>query len=513
MTDKKPESFSDIVDRAAGELRSMPVPPGPPPELLNALLQAADDNVGCVQRTMEASGKPSSDGSYNQPLSRLQKIRNIIMRNPFKSITTFAACCLVLVAAYLIVGSLMPGNVAFAEVCAIIQKAKTMICTGQMDMPMPGTTGDTKIKIMSLENGRMREEIGSKMVMIFDWSAGKSLTLSPEAKTAILLNIKGMPKQALQQDYLADLKKITRNPKAENLGLKIMDGKEMKGFRAKYGSFTVTFWADSKSGDPITVEYLLDMPNQIGKEITEFLKKELPEILKKEGKGDKSEAEVAKKLQDLNKELPDFLEKQGINQLGKGERTMKMVLSNFQFDVPLDESLFSLTPPEGYRLQEMSMDWSGGGEKDVIEILRRSADIDNGVFPDSLLDQKMIMKINMKATMKLSFELGKQAAIAAAKRAKEKAEGKELEKAAPPEMPPEMLKEQSEAGNLIGRMITFLTENAGWKYAGKGVKLGDTQTPIFWYVPKDSKQGRVIYGDLSVRDVPVDKLPPDPETK
>ena len=41
MIEKKPESFSDIVDRAAAELRSMPVPPGPPPELLEALLQAA----------------------------------------------------------------------------------------------------------------------------------------------------------------------------------------------------------------------------------------------------------------------------------------------------------------------------------------------------------------------------------------------------------------------------------------------------------------------------------------
>jgi hypothetical protein len=190
-----------------------------------------------------------------------------------------------------------------------------------------------------------------------------------------------------------------------------------------------------------------------------------------------------------------------------------MVLSDFQFDVPLDESLFSLTPPEGYKMQEMNMDWSGGGEKDVIEILRRSADMDNGVFPESLLDQKLIMKITMKTTMKWSFEMGKQAAIAAAKHAKERAEGKEPEKTVPPEMPPEMQKEQSETSNLIGRMTTFLTENTGWKYAGKGVKLGDAQTPIFWYIPKGSKQGRVIYGDLSVRDIAVDQLPHDPITK
>ena len=513
MIDKKPESFSDIVDRATEELRSMPVPPGPPPDLLEVLLRTANINVGSEQSTVGASYQPSSDGSYNQPLTRLQKIRNIIMKNPFKSLTTFAACCLVMVAAYLAIGPLMQGSVAFAEVCAIIQKAKTMVCTGQMNLPMPGTTGNTKIKIMSLENGRMREEIGTQMVMIFDWPAGKTLTLSPEAKSAVLLNVKGMPKQALQQDFLMGLKKITQNPKAEDLGLKILDGKEVKGFRVIKESFTVTFWADSKSGDPITVEYQQEIPGLFNKEIPDFLKKELPDILKKEGKGDKTAEEVEKKI----KELPDFLEKEGINKEFKGERTMKMVLSDFQFDVPLEESLFSLMPPEGYKLQEMSMDWSGGGEKDVIEVLRRSADMENGAFPDSITDQKLMMKINLKVTMKWSFEIAKQAALAAAQRAREISKGKEPKKVLPPkmppEMPPEMLKEQSETGNLIGRMTMFLRENEGWKYAGKGMKLGDAQTPIFWYVPKDSKQGRVIYGDLSVRDVPVDQLPPDAEAK
>ena len=161
----------------------------------------------------------------------------------------------------------------------------------------------------------------------------------------------------------------------------------------------------------------------------------------------------------------------------------------------------------------MNMDWSGGGEKDVIEVLRRAADMENGAFPDSLTDQKLIMKITLKSTMKWSVEIGKQAAIAAVKAAKEKAEGKEPQKVSPPEIPPEMLKEQSEAGNLIGRMTMFLRENDGWKYAGKGVKLGDANTPVFWYVPKDSKQGRVIYGDLSVREVPADQLPAESEIK
>ncbi|MGD0381983.1 MAG: hypothetical protein ABSA77_00585 [Thermoguttaceae bacterium] len=467
MIDKKPESFSDIVDRAAEELRSMPVPPGPPPKLLDALLQAAKVNVACVQRTMdidnaecvqrtlEASDQPSSDGSYYQPLSQLQKIRNIIMKNPIKSITTLAACCLVLIAAYLIVAPLMQGNVAFAEFSAIIQKAKTMVCTGRINMPFPGGMNvNMNIKIMNLDSGQIRQEMSSQIgseigssVMIMDFQAGKMLSLTPATKSAFLLNIKGQPKSAVRCDWLAVFKKIIQNSKAEDLGPKTMNGKEVKGFRFKDENQSITFWADVESGVPVTVE--------------------------------------------IQMKIPDIT-----NIDAKGERTMEFVYSDFQFDVPLDESLFSLTPPEGYKLQEMdmNMDFSGAGEKDVIVALRILTDMDNGDFPDSIN--------GMSLGMKLSFYLGKQSAI-------ERGMGKTPQN----EISQKWTKKGTEIGGVFGRMGMFLAVNKGWKYAGKGVKLGDAQTPVFWYVPKDSKQGRVVYGDLSARDVPVDQLPPDPEAK
>ena len=46
-----------------------------------------------------------------------------------------------------------------------------------------------------------------------------------------------------------------------------------------------------------------------------------------------------------------------------------------------------------------------------------------------------------------------------------------------------------------------------WHYAGSGVKLGDASKAIFWYLPKDSKTYRVIYGDLHVKDVAPENLP------
>jgi hypothetical protein len=55
--------------------------------------------------------------------------------------------------------------------------------------------------------------------------------------------------------------------------------------------------------------------------------------------------------------------------------------------------------------------------------------------------------------------------------------------------------------------IRFFKGQGQWHYAGAGVKLGDGNTPIFWYQPQDSETWRVIYGDLSVKDVASENLP------
>jgi hypothetical protein len=47
-------------------------------------------------------------------------------------------------------------------------------------------------------------------------------------------------------------------------------------------------------------------------------------------------------------------------------------------------------------------------------------------------------------------------------------------------------------------------------YAGKGVKLGDAETAIFWYKPEDSETYKVIYGDLSIKEVAEEDLPAEP---
>jgi hypothetical protein len=62
----------------------------------------------------------------------------------------------------------------------------------------------------------------------------------------------------------------------------------------------------------------------------------------------------------------------------------------------------------------------------------------------------------------------------------------------------------------ISRAFVFaqtLPKDSDWHYAGAGVKLNTPDTPIFWYRPQGAEKYRVIYADLSVREVPPEEVP------
>ena len=60
-----------------------------------------------------------------------------------------------------------------------------------------------------------------------------------------------------------------------------------------------------------------------------------------------------------------------------------LAMSNFAFNVDLDESLFNMTPPAGYTLQEVEVQVDAKSEpteKDLIEGLRSTAALTDGHF-------------------------------------------------------------------------------------------------------------------------------------
>jgi len=58
-----------------------------------------------------------------------------------------------------------------------------------------------------------------------------------------------------------------------------------------------------------------------------------------------------------------------------------------------------------------------------------------------------------------------------------------------------------------GMFVQKLPADSDWHYAGKDSTFGDSDMAIFWYRPEGSETYRVIYGDLSVRDVSPENLP------
>ena len=59
----------------------------------------------------------------------------------------------------------------------------------------------------------------------------------------------------------------------------------------------------------------------------------------------------------------------------------------------------------------------------------------------------------------------------------------------------------------LGKGMLFHMGLKDRHYAGSGVKVGETDKAVFWYLPEGSETYRVIYGDLSVKDVAAGDLP------
>ncbi len=160
-----------------------------------------------------------------------------------------------------------------------------------------------------------------------------------------------------------------------------------------------------------------------------------------------------------------------------------VILKNFKFDERIEESEVSMNVPEGYTLEEAEADFTKGTEEDFIESLRIWAEILlDGTFPEAVGTESFMKQMPLLGEKLAQSGLSEE-------------EGAKL---------------GAKLGTTLPRGMFFLqlleTEDK-YHYAGKGVKLGDADTAIFWYRPEGSKAWRVIYGDLSVKDVAPENLP------
>lgn len=344
-----------------------------------------------------------------------------IWRTIMKSKITKFAAAVVIITGVLIgihfVG-LSTATVTFAEVIKPIFNAQTAI----LDIIIGEEEAGGPIIHDQIKGSRIRRTMLNMedVVSIIDLEAGRILTLTVSKKEAAYIDLKGLPSMPNYMDTLRNvISELQDSPRfvVEELGEQEIDGQRVIGFRAKHPKVEITIWADPETALPVRIE-------QVGGQ-------------------------------------------------------MKVICKNLKFDVPMDESLFSMEVPEGYTLQQVELDLLGSTEQDFIEGLRIRAEVfGDGQFPEGVAVEDYLRQAP--------------------------AMGKKIEELGLSD------EEATELGMKLARHLLFIRFFKGqgeWHYAGQGVKLGDAEAPIFWYRPEGSETYRVIYGDLSVEDVAPENLP------
>ncbi len=239
-------------------------------------------------------------------------------------------------------------GLAFAAVADALERlhSATYDMTMEIKDPVSGKAmPPMKAKGLFLAPSRQRMEISqgsATSTMIQDYQTMKSIVLSPEQKTAILIDagkvVKEMEKSGRpkSQDMFAMVRQMVREGRAgsfgkvESLGKKEIDKQTAVGFRIHSNMADMTFWADPQTARLIRVEVAMS----------------------------------------------------GFDGYA--------VMSNFRYDVDLAPSLFTMEPPPGYSVQNMDVQMPL--EADLINLLRFVAEHNKGVFPAAIGMNKEIMQ-------------------------------------------------------------------------------------------------------------------------
>ena len=435
MEDRQDEPIDDLLDRATEALRRTPVAPGPPPDV--------------VARAVDAALK-----AYIVPINTNNRTKNM------KRIIKIAVAASIFVAVGFFVSWITMGsgssNIAFAAVAEALDNLRSATYDIALDGKgydgPPPVTGSGKgfFRAPSLQRTECSTDSGkgkSTMITIFDSQAGKAIVFMPSRKIAMSMDMKrwneDMRKKGTPPDLFETVRRLVREgssgagEKVERLGKKEIDGHPAVGFRTRTNVADMTLWADPETARPIRIEMAGEMFADV-----------------------------------------------------------RMVMSNFRYDVALDPSLFSLEPPAGYSTQSMNM--AMPVEEDLLRTLRTVAEHNKGAFPAKLGMTKEVMESLMELV----------------KPGMDKLEAKYGVKPKPGEHPPAaMLAEamktlmplvQKEMQGIM--FCTTLKPENDPHYQGGGVKLGTPDRPIFWYKPTGAAKYRVIFADLSVKEMTADEV-------
>ncbi|MHC4435711.1 MAG: LamG domain-containing protein, partial [Planctomycetota bacterium] len=182
---------------------------------------------------------------------------------------------------------------------------------------------------------------------------------------------------------------------------------------------------------------------------------------------------------DVETKLPVRLTAQGSSQ--NGETAMDLVIDDFQWDVEMDPTEFVPTIPDDYELLGQAT-WDVGNEgEDIFEVLEFFAEYADGKYPSTLSTMTVAREITAHLRRKLGPSLSSEG------------------------LPREILDKLMKL-ERVGQMYAVL-ENEGKDPAYYGDKV-TAEFPhavlLRWKIGDDMY--RVVFGDLSIRDVASDDL-------
>ncbi len=457
----------DVLARLVREAGDPSV--APDPQYAETLRAAILDRAGAAETVADVT--EDNQQANVKPIT-LAKTRDM------KRIAKLALAASILVALGSLVSWFMIGggssNIAFADVAKALDDLRTATYDSTMEMknPIDGTTTTTTMKCFFLAPSRERVEMSistgaakdqGSSILILDHQAMKGLTLAPEQKLATTIDLSKIKKPSGPSNPFEMVRQLVQEgssssvEKVESLGKKEIDGRVVVGFRTQNNMADQTFWADPKTARLVRIEV----------------------------------------------EFPD--------DSGHG------VVTNFNYDMELDPSLFSLQPPAGYTVN--NMDAKMPVEDDLINVLRFIAEHNDGVFPDAIGMMNKEFLQTIQAVSELEYEKFVNEPETKELREKLKAEyGEDKDGFTKAWMNVWMkapfnqkLTETNMQGMLFYNVV--LTSANDSHYVGKDVKLGTPDRPIFWYKPTGADVYRVIDADLSVQEMTADEVKKLPHAK
>jgi hypothetical protein len=307
-----------IVDRAAAALRDVAVPDGPPAAVVAAVRESGR---GVVLRE-------------RHPIRRRAVLFGLA-----------AAAAVMLVSGLLpslqsarrsAPGFALRSSVAFGDVIGELRKVRTVKyreTTTQNDEP-----ASVSLETVAMDGRYSRSEMLDDKGNVRNWAiynAGRMLNVDPVAKTASLMDYTtddGLPHSLGDQHTLADLLNIDP-PRAKPLGEREFDGRRLVGFRVnrdydKRNLRSVDVWVDARTRLPMRVEQTVRMryPDDAGA------------------------AELNRRTKNGTAPLPPEEAEKLMDEWPWQKTTI--VMTEIQFNVPVDESTFSIEPPKGYEFTE-----------------------------------------------------------------------------------------------------------------------------------------------------------------